>query len=83
MLRAELKWGPVQLEGAFGGAYRHYSIDGLPGVDPDTFFSRIRGFPVDLLAKETRTGAVRSQATTWIRFRKGEEIIELAFDSRM
>ena len=22
VLRAELKWGPVQLEGAFGGAYR-------------------------------------------------------------
>ena len=78
-----MKWGPIQIEGAFSGAYRHYRIDGLPGVDPDTFFSRIRGFLVDLLTKETRTGAVHWQAVTWIRFRKGEEIIELAFNSRM
>ena len=78
-----MKWGPVQLEGAFGGAYRRHRIDGLPGMDPDTFFSRIRGFLIDLLRQETRNGAVRSQATTWIRFRKGEEVIELAFNSRM
>ena len=37
-LCAELKWGPRQLEGAFSGAYRRYRIDGLPGMDPDTFF---------------------------------------------
>ena len=52
-------------------------------MNPDTFFARIRSFLVDLLNLETRTGAVHSQATTWIRFRKGEEIIELAFNSRM
>ena len=78
-----MKWGPVLLEDAFGGAYRCYRIDGLPGVDPDTFFTRIRGFLVELLAKEMRTGAVHSQATTWIRFRKGEEIVKPAFYSRM
>ena len=33
--------------------------------------------------KESRTGAVRSQATTWIRFRKDGEMVELAFNSRM
>ena len=33
--------------------------------------------------KESRTGAVRSQATTWIRFRKDGEKVELAFNSRM
>ena len=38
VLRAELRWGPIQLEGAFSGAYRRYRIDGLPGMDPDTFF---------------------------------------------
>ena len=38
-LRAELNWGPRQLEGAFGGAYRRYRIDGMPEMDPDTFFS--------------------------------------------
>ena len=82
-LRAELAWGPRQLEGAFSGAYRRYRIDGLPGMDPDTFFSRVRKFLIELLAKESRTGAVRSQATTWIRFRKDIEMVELAFNSRM
>ena len=33
--------------------------------------------------KESRKGAVRSQSTTWIRFRKDDEFIELAFSSRM
>ena len=55
----------------------------MPGIDPDTFFSRVRKFLIELLAKELRTGAVRSQATTWIRFRKDGEMVELAFNSRM
>ena len=33
--------------------------------------------------KESRTGAFHSQATTWIRFRKDGEMVELAFNSRM
>ena len=82
-LHAELNWGPRQLEGTFSGAYRRYRIDGLPGMDPDTFFSRVRKFLIDLLVKESRMGAVRSQATTWIRFRKDGEMVELAFNSRM
>ena len=82
-LQAELAWGPRQLEGAFSGAYRRYRIDGLPGMDPDTFFSRVRKFLIELLAKESRTGAIRSQAMTWIRFRKDGEMVELAFNSRM
>ena len=82
-LRAELAWGSRQLEGAFSGAYRRYRIDGLPGMDPDTFFSRVRKFLIELLAKESRTEAVRSQAMTWIRFRKDGETVELAFNSRM
>ena len=36
-LKAELNWGPRLSEGAFGGAYRRYRIDGMPGTDPDTF----------------------------------------------
>ena len=80
-LRAELYWGPRQLEGAFSGAYRRYRIDGLPGMDPDTFLSRVRKFLIELLAKESRTGTVRSQTTTWIRFRKDGELIELAFNN--
>ena len=52
-------------------------------MDPDTFFGRIRRFLIDLLKKDSRTGAVRSQTTTWIRFRKDDELVELAFNSRM
>ena len=52
-------------------------------MDSDTFFDRVRRFLVELLRKESRTGAVHSQATTWIRFRKDGEMVELAFNSRM
>ena len=52
-------------------------------MDLDMFFSRVRRFLMDLLKKESRTGAVRSQMTTWIRFRKDNELVELAFNSRM
>ena len=55
----------------------------MPGMDPDTFFSRVRKVLIELLKKETRTEAVHSQTTTWIRFRKEGEIVELAFNSRM
>ena len=82
-LRLDLNWGPRLLEGAFGNAYRRYRIDGIPGMDPDTFLNRIRRFLIDLLIKESRMGAVRSQTTTRIRFRKVRELVELAFNSRM
>ena len=38
---------------------------------------------LDTLKNESRTGAVRSQTVTWIRFRKDRELVELAFSSRM
>ena len=38
---------------------------------------------VDLIKRETVREAVRTQATTWIKFRKGSETIDLAFNSRM
>ena len=87
-LKIELSWGPKELEGAFGGAYRHYRIDGIEGkghvLDVDTFFARTRKFLIDLLNKETTNRAVRSQATTWIRFVRDEvEQVSLAFNSRM
>ena len=44
------------------------------------FLNRIRRFLIDLLKKESRTGAVRSQTTTWIRYRKDRELVELAFN---
>ena len=87
-LKIELSWGPKELEGAFSGAYRHYRIDGIEGkghvLDVDTFFARTRKFLIDLLNKETTNRAVRSQATTWIRFVRDEvEQVSLAFNSRM
>ena len=82
-LKAELNWGPRLLEVAFGGAYRRYRIDGMPGMELDTFLNRIRRFSIDLLKRESRTGAVRAQTKTWIRFKKDDELVELAFNSRM
>ena len=32
---------PIELEQAFGGAYRSYRVNGKPKMDVDTFFSRI------------------------------------------
>ena len=79
-LRLDSNWGPKQLE----GAYRHYQIDGIKRMDVDTFFARSRKFLIDLLSRETINRAVRSQATTWIRFVKDEvEQVELAFNNRM
>ena len=59
-------------------------MDGIKGMDVDTFFARTGRFLMDLLSRETTSRAVRSQATTWIRFIKdGIESVELAFNSRM
>ena len=55
----------------------------MPGTDPDTFLNRIRRFLIDLLKRESRTGAVRAQTMTWIRFKMDDELVELAFNSRM
>ena len=43
-LKAELNWGPGQLDGAFGGAYRCHRIDGIKGMDVITFFDRTKRF---------------------------------------
>ena len=52
-------------------------------MDPDTYLSRVKRFLIELLTKESRTGALRTQTMTWIRFRKDGELVELAFSSRM
>ena len=79
-----LNWGPRQLEVAFDGVYQRYRIDGIEGMGFDTYFSRTRNFLMDLLTRETRNRAVRSQSTIWIKFVKdGVEQVELAFNSRM
>ena len=60
---------PVELEQAFGGAYRSYRINGRPKIDVDTFFNRIGKRLIELIERElkTRTSA-RIQTTAWIRF---------------
>ena len=79
---------PIELEQAFGGAYRSYRINGKPKLDVDTFFNRIRKELIELIKRElkTRTSA-RIQTTAWIRFvrddEEGQERIELAFNSLM
>ena len=55
----------------------------MPGTDLDTFLNRIRRFLIETLKRESRTGAVRAQTMTWIRFKKDDELVELAFNSRM
>ena len=87
-LKIELSWGPKELEGAFGGAYRGYRIDGIEGnghvLNVDTYFARTRNLLIDLLNNETMNRAVRSQVTIWIRFVRDEvEQVSLAFNSRM
>ena len=82
-LEANENWAFVQLQRVFNGVYRSYRIAGYPGIDVNTFFTKIRKMLVDLICKETTTEAVRMQATMWIRFRKGAEMVNLAFNSRM
>ena len=76
---------PIELEQAFGGAYRSYRINGRPKIDVDTFFNRIGKSLIELIERElkTRTSA-RIQMTAWIKFvREDEERVELAFNSLM
>ena len=44
-------FNPIELKQAFDSAYRSYRIDGRPTMDADTFFSRIRGELIRLIAK--------------------------------
>ena len=82
---AEENWNPEVkiLDGAFGRAYRRYRIDGRPQMYPDTYFNRIRSQLIVTLKKESSGRSVKVQTTTWLRFKQDEELVELAFNSRM
>ena len=82
---ADGKWNPEAkiLKGAFGRAYRRYRIDGRPRMDYDTFSNRIKSQLIVTLKKESKGRSVKVQTTTWIRFKQDEELVELAFNSRM
>ena len=40
---------PIELEQAFGGAYRFYRVNGRPKIDVDTFFDRIKKKLIELI----------------------------------
>ena len=59
----------IELEEAFGGAYRSYRVNGRPKIDVDMFFNRIRKELIGLIKRELKTQtSVRIQTTAWIRF---------------
>ena len=77
---------PIELEQAFGWAYRSYRVNGKPKMDVDTFFNRIRKKLIELIERELKTQtSARIQTTAWIRFvredEEGQERVELAFNS--
>ena len=80
--KPEPEWIFRESEQAFSGAYRSYRVNGRLKIDLDTFFNRIRGSLIKLISRELkiRTSA-RIQVTTWIRFVKDEDRIDLAFNS--
>ena len=81
---AKPEWNFKKREQAFGGAYRSYRVNGRPKMDVDTFFNRIREGLTELIKRElTVLNSARVQMTTWIRFFRDEDRVELAFNSRM
>ena len=71
---------PKLIDGAFGGNYSKYRIEGM---DVPTFFSKIRASIGNVLRKETSQRSIRCQTTTWLRFIKDNEYVDQAFNSRM
>ena len=80
----EPEWNLKEREQAFGGACRSYRVEGAPKTDVDTFFNQIKEGPIDLIKREQNNlNSARVQTTTWIRFVKDDDRVELAFNSRM
>ena len=74
---------PKLIEGAFGGNYSKYRINRIEGMDLSTFFLKIRSSIANVLRQETSKRSIRAQTTTWIRFTKEDEYVNLAFNSIM
>ena len=80
----EPEWNFKEREQAFRGASRSYRVNGRPKMDVDTFFSPMREGLIELIKRElTVLNSARVQTTTWIRFIKDNDRVELAFNSRM
>ena len=81
---SEPEWTFKEREQAFNGAYRSYRVNGRPEMDVETFFNHIREKLIDLIKRElTLLNSARVQMTTWIRFIKDDNRVELAFNGRM
>ena len=52
-------------------------------MDVPTFFSKIRSSIGSVLRQETSKRSIRAQTTTWLRFTKEDEQVNLAFNSLM
>ena len=52
-------------------------------MDVPTFFSKIKASIGNVLRKETSQRAIRCQTTSWLRFEKGDDYVNKAFNSRM
>ena len=63
--------------------YSKYRMNGIERMDLSTFFPKIRNSISSVLKKETSQKSICPQTTTWIRFMKGVEYVNLAFNSRM
>ena len=74
IIKESKQFKQIELEEAFGGAYRSYRVNRRPKIDVDTFFNRIRKELIGLIKRElkTRTSA-RIQMTGWIRFVREDE----------
>ena len=74
---------PRLIDGAFGGNYSKYRIEGIEGMDVPTFFSKIRASIGNVLRKEMSQRAIHCQTMTRLRFIKDDEYVDKAFNSRM
>ena len=80
----EPEWNFKEREQAFNGVYRSYRVNGRPKMEVDTFFNQTRKGLIDFIKRELNNlTSARIQMTTWIRFVKDDDRVELAFNSRM
>ena len=89
MFSPEESFNPIELEQAFGRAYKSYRINERSRIDVQTFFDRTRGNLIDLMNRKIQgLGSARVQTTLWIEVMKeyADGIIDrvrLPFNSRM
>ena len=82
--KPEPEWIFRESERAFGGAHKSYRVKGRPKMDVEMFFNRTRQPLIELIDQELKThNSAKIQMTTWIRFAKDDDGIDLAFNSKM